>query len=390
MLLLTLVLPSGTVCGKAGELSAERADSLSLNYYMAADWDKLLALGKLAQKEGIDFKILQQRLGYAYFMKKKYYKSMHHYSLALKYEPQDSLSLLYMYYNGLNTGLHSYARYYASKLAHTDYKQYTGESRFRMLDAVDLEYSYKRAAHDRRSNAEYQRVGINSLLGYKWSLYQSVSRFRQRSESTNLSKQNEYLALLSWTPLEHFSFAATYHYVDTKVIQEGAIYSYPGQILFGKADFRHQRLLFSLSTSDFSTSYLRSTQLGAHLGLGFAGDMNTYFKSSLYRVFENKSYEEAPTQRFIFKQTAGIMLLDQIWTEASLNLGNMDNFVDLDGLYVYNSLDRSTFRSGLTTFWYINHRWTVFLNYTYDTKNIVLTNEFYNQQSITGGLLWKL
>lgn len=84
------------------------------------------------------------------------------------------------------------------------------------------------------------------------------------------------------------------------------------------------------------------------------------------------------------------MLFDKIWTEASVNVGNLDNFVDLDGLYIYNSLDRSTFRSGLSTYWYINKHWTFYLNYTYDTKNIVLYNEFYTQQSITGGLLWKL
>lgn len=393
--LLKILLPALFLFGsfgpaKAEALSLELADSLSYQYYLAADWDQLLVLGKQAQKEGIDFKYLQQRLGYACFMQKQYYKSIRHYQQALKFDPQDKLTQLYLYYNGLNTGMRSFARYYAGKLAKTDFEQYTEDSGFRPLDAIDVEYSYKLAAHNQRDNANYQRFGINTFLTYQLSLYQSVSRFRQRSDQVNLSKQNEYYALLGWTPLQRLSLGLAYHYVDTKVLLGEDVYPYPGHVFLGKMDFRHQRLLFSLSASDFRNDYVRSSQLAAHLGLGFAGANNIYLKSSLFRVFENRVYEGSSGWRYIFKQTAGIMLFDKIWTEASVNVGNLDNFVDLDGLYIYNSLDRSTFRSGLSTYWYINKHWTFYLNYTYDTKNIVLYNEFYTQQSITGGLLWKL
>ena len=84
------------------------------------------------------------------------------------------------------------------------------------------------------------------------------------------------------------------------------------------------------------------------------------------------------------------MLFNRLWTEAYVNLGNLNQFIDNNGLYFYNSLDPTTFRTGISGFWYVCKPLTIYLNYNYDTKKIFTDNLFYNQHSITGGLIWKI
>ena len=40
-------------------------DSITYQHYLAGEWDELIETGKTALERGIDFKWLQQRLGYA-------------------------------------------------------------------------------------------------------------------------------------------------------------------------------------------------------------------------------------------------------------------------------------------------------------------------------------
>ena len=94
--------------------------------------------------------------------------------------------------------------------------------------------------------------------------------------------------------------------------------------------------------------------------------------------------------RLIFSQTAGGRLTKSVWAEANITLGNLLNYQDHNALYVYNSIDPTTFRTGLTLFWHAGKNLTLFGNYMYDTKLIELTNTNYKQQSFSGGIIWKL
>ena len=78
--------------------------------------------------------------------------------------------------------------------------------------------------------------------------------------------------------------------------------------------------------------------------------------------------------------------------EANVTFGNIKNYNDNNGLYVYNSLDATTFRTGLTLFWNLTNKITLFGNYSFDKKEISDNNTItnYNQQSFLGGIRWKL
>ncbi len=374
------------------QTSITSIDSLSYAQFTAGDWDGLIETAELAKRNNIDFKWLQQRVGYAYFIKKQFYKSMLHYEKALDYDPADEISRLYLYYNGQNTGRTAFARFHASRLSESNLKQ-IGEKRLRIADAIDLEYSFKMPDNPDIHQAHYMRLGLNSQIGYKLSLYQSFSTFNQNTDTTQ-TWQNEYFVLLGWNPTAKTNISIGYHSVGSKVIYGSDSFYYPGNIFYGKITQQLNRFDLALSGASFDNDWLGSKQLGIHLGINSAGRNNINLTTSYYRIIETglnySTGQNYSYGRNVIKQTAGIMLFNRLWTEAYVNLGNLNQFIDNNGLYFYNSPDPTIFRSGISGFWYIIKPLTIYLNYNYDTKELLTTDMTYNQHSITGGLIWKI
>lgn len=372
------------------QVSVTSIDSMSYAQFNAGDWDGLIETAKLAEKNNIDFKWLQQRVGYAYFVKKQYYKSIQHYEHALDYDSTDEISRLYLYYNGSNTGRTAYARFHAGQLSKATLMEIK-ENQFRLIDAVDIEYSYKMPDNPTNHQAHYKRFGLNSQIGYKLNLYQSFSNFNQSTDTTQ-TRQNEYYILLGWNPAAKTNISIAYHYVGSNIeLSQETLYPgtyiYPGNIFYGKITQELNRFDLALSGASFNNDWLNSKQLAVHLGINFAGNNNINLTSSYYRIIETG--QDYSYGRNVLKQSAGIMLFNRVWTEAYINLGNLNQFIDNNGLYFYNSPDPTTFRSGISGFWYVLKPLTIYLNYTYDTKET--TNDLiYNQHSITGGLIWKI
>lgn len=362
-------------------------DSVSFHYFQLGNWDEVIQTGKLAKENDINFKWLQQRIGYAYFNKKQYYKSMQHYEKALAFDNKDEITRLYLYYIGINTGSTAYARYQAGKLSDAS-RTYIDQKEIKLFDAIDLEFNYKNPDTSAINNAFYQRIGLNTLFGYQFSLYQTLSNFSQSTDTT-ATKQKEYFALISWNPAARTNLSLGYHYVGTKVNdQYSNTYLYPGHMIYGAISQKVNRFDLTVSGANFNNDWIDTKQYGLQLGVGFAGGNNIYLTSSYFKIYET-SYNNT-LSRNIFKQTAGIMLFDRLWTEASINFGNLNHFIDNNGMYLYNSLDPTTFRTGLSVFGYVSKPLTLYLNYTFDNKFIVTSQQQYNQHSITGGIIWKI
>jgi hypothetical protein len=92
----------------------------------------------------------------------------------------------------------------------------------------------------------------------------------------------------------------------------------------------------------------------------------------------------------VFSQSAGFLFAKRFWLDGNITLGNQKNFVDLNGLYVYNSFDPTIFKTGLSLFWYATNNISLYTNYTFNKKYIVDNDINYFQHSYTGGLIWKL
>lgn len=373
-------------------ISYSEVDSLSYKHYLLGEWEELILLGKKAIENGINFKWLQQRLGYAYFAQKKYFKSLHHYEQALNFDTSDEITRLYLYYIGKNIGDAGISRFHAGKLP-SDTRETLKHKDFKPLDALELEYSHANPADASREDTRYRRLGLNSWLGNRIHLYQNYSDFEQVVDYSTLNNQKSYYGLLSFKLEANTSLQAGFHHISTTIMQESDTSRTPGNMLYLKMNRRINRFNLGISGASFNDKWIDSQQLGFHVGIGFSGTFPLYFGSSLYRILETgtdtqqQGYQYART---VFKQTAGILWWQKVWTEGSVILGNQNYFADNGGLYVYNSLDPTIFSNGLSVFAYPFKQITLYANFTISTKYIYIYETTYQQKSITGGLIWHI
>jgi len=376
---LIAVLVFISVVAKAQEpITFLSVDSITSQCYLNGDWDKLISIGKQAIQQKIDYKKLRQRIGYAYFVKADYYSAQLHYEKALTFDEFDADSHAYLYYCGLNTGNEAYARFHAEKLP-IDIQKNLKEEAFRPIDAIDFEYNFKSNTSTTRSNPTYLRTGINTQLGYRLSLYQSVSNYQQSLDTVKI-KQPEYFALLNWTVNSHTLVGIAYHYLSVSV--DGV--KKPGNLVFGSFTTKLNRYTLGVNGSLFNDGAGNYEQFDLLAGVMLPGKSNIYLNSSLSGMIESGSY------RTIFSQSAGARLTKTFWAEGNVTLGNLKNYNNHNALYVYNSTDPTTFRTGVSVFWYFGKCLTLFGNYMYDIKQIEATQTNYNQYSFSGGIIWKL
>lgn len=354
------------------------ADSITYQYYQTGEWDKLIITGKQAIGQKIDYKRLRQRIGYAYFVKEDYYSAQKHYEKALTFDEYDSDTRVYLYYCGLNTGNEAFARLQVEKLP-KELQQKLKEGSFKPVYAVDFELNYKTNNSNSRSNPTYLRVGINTQIGYHLSLYQSVSNYQQMID-TSVTKQPGYFASLNWSLSSHISLNVAYHYMNTDI--DG--YKYPGNLLFAAITTELNRFSLGINGSILSDGSNNFQQAGLLAGVAFPGKSNIYLKSAVSGMLATGN------NRIIFSQTVGARIAKPLWAEGNVTFGNLQNYHDHNALYIYNSIDPATFRTGLTLFWHTGKNVTLFGNYIHEIKQIVLTSINYKQQSFSGGIIWKL
>lgn len=381
------------------KLSPEQVDSLSWGYYLDGDWDKLIETGKLAQQQNISFKWLQQRLGYAWYLKGDFYKSKHHYQQALTFDKHDELSHLYLYLTNVATGHLMQARYHAALLP-AETRALHKIDQWNWIHSVDAEYSYKRPDafyrdNDLRGDGFYRRIGLYSLPGYRLSVYQSLSGYQQTTENSNSTNQLEYFGSISLQLAAPLNLLAAYHFTGTRYTLLPDSFYLPGHQVSVRASYHWQRFDVSLSASRFFNDYINVNQVGIQWGTGFSLPIPIYLKSAVYRL--NDSWIDATTleinqfSHLVFKQSAGAMLLkNRLWSEVSLTLGNQNYFTESDGVYFYNSVDPVVFKTGLQLTAYISKSLSTSLHYGIEKKHWIDYDEYYYQQGITGGIVWKL
>ncbi len=359
------------------KLNQDSADSITYQCYLSGDWEHLIKTGKQALAQNIDFKRLRQRMGFAYFNKADYFASQKQYEKALEFDTFDPDTREYLYYCGLNTGNIAYARVHAKKLS-TEAKNRLNISVFDPLASIDLEYNYKSNNSDTRSNPSYFRAGIYTQTGYKLSIYQSSSNYKQTVDSTRI-KQPDYFALVDWSVTTHTSLSIAYHHLNTSL--DG--YKYPGNLVFSSLSTHINRFVFGVNGSFFRYDIGDFKQIGFLAGVTLPGKSNFYFNTYLSRMLEKGN------NRLIFSQNAGAHVLKSLWVEGTVTVGNIQNYNDHNALYIYNSIDPTLFRTGLSLYLNLNKNFTLYCNYLYDTKQVEQTTNQYIQQSFLGGLLWK-
>jgi hypothetical protein len=371
--------------------SHEQADSVSYAQYMAGNWQQLIITGKQAERAGFDSPILRLRVAYARFITGDYAGALKDYDVILKNDSYNQIGRYYAYlcHKYLNQELG--ASYNA---AYLDSNQTKSEkiSTYGLIN-TGIESGVKVNDNTYRGTAAYTRVYLTNRLGWRWQLEQSVAYFNQYISGSTVqipgapliavinsnNQQLEYYGKVSYSLTENVQLLASYHYLNTTY----QTITYTGNV--GLAGLRYSGARFALQGDVNMGSLIGKhiNQYNAAIMLYPMGNLN------FYTVSRGSYVDQSGTGTVVFNQTIGYRLLKNTWAETSGTFGDMNNYIDADGLYIYNAIDPTKLRVGQTIFQPIGKHLQVQLNYTYEQKQDDAHNSNYNQHSITAGLLWK-
>ena len=374
----------------------EAVDTKSYTLYQKNAWAELVSYGNTALENGQDFTLLRLRIAYAEFMLQNYSAAIISYDKVLK---NDSYNATAHYYIWLS-------RKYLNQteLAGRQIKYLTAETIQKeglnniAFTGAGLETSFKSSDNALRGNTFYQNFHAQNRFGYNISMDQMVSFYNQTIYTANTSiqpgfpppppqpqlrgtsiNQKEYYNKLTANLTNQWQVKAAYHYTYNSI----GTSTYNNQT--GFVGLKYTGNYFDLQTDAlFSTITDTSVQqFDAQLGLNPLGNMNLYsISTATVRKRPNES-------AFNFRQILGCKIQNSIWLEGNITLGNFNDLLENDGLYIYNAIDRNLFKGGLSTYITITPKCTLSLGYTMEQRELKSTTTNFIQHSITGGLSWK-
>ena len=367
------------------EMNFQFVDTLTYHYYESGDWENLIELANLAVKEGIDYKYLRQRAGYAYLISGDYIRAARNLEKALKYDSYDPFTLGYLYYSNLGLFRAETAGYYSSGMTPDQRKNYQIKST-KIVESIDLELNTAFTSTTLRSDPGYFRLGLLSRPLSRLSLYQSVSAFNQMGTIQYPTqkfrfqiRQFGYYGLIKYAVLPHWNIKAAYHFI---------YYDFSSSITYSNLGYAALSADFDMVTLSINASAIHNNQYvtkqgGLKAGLIIPGRRNLSFTGGVNVL------NQQDTSRLIYSGIVGISLSDKVRMNADVTYGYQNYYNDFDAMYLYNSIDPVIFRTGLTTYFMTNKKITFWLNTGYERKEYFENNDYYyNQISILGGLQW--
>lgn len=90
----------------------------------------------------------------------------------------------------------------------------------------------------------------------------------------------------------------------------------------------------------------------------------------------------------VYSQLVGFKAANKVWLETNATFGNQADYIDRDGLYIYNTFDDTKLKFGESVYYQLDHL-QLQLNYSYENKSDALQAITYHQHSFTAGILWK-
>ena len=386
LILLTIVLLQ-TVFGFAqDQYNYDSVNAKSYSLYNNKDWTNLLTYGKDAVNHQIDFQLLRLRLGYAAFQLNNYSEAITHYEKVIQNDSYNSVARYYLYVcNGLLNKNEIGDRNipFIATEAITDNEKKTVK-----ITEAGIESSYKATDLLRRGNSLYGRFDLSARLGYNLHIQQSFALYNSKineplytsvNNNTNIQiNQVEYYNKTSLTLDKRWVIKGAYHYLYTPFNN----LSYENNI--GMLGLQYNKPQFSLQVNAIMGKLIDSSfqQYTAQLKWYPLGNLNFY-------TFTTGSLRKAADQVYNVKQVIGFKAFEHCWTEGYITLGSFKNITENDILYVYNAIDRTLSKKGVSIYTDVIPGCILQIGYTYEQLQLYKKPTTFNQHSIIGGIKWK-
>ncbi len=370
---------------QAQEPSAyETALAKSYELYEKGDWKGLLQYGKDYLQREPDFILLRLRMGYAAFMSGNYSEALRQYEAVLK---KDSYNETAHYYSWL---CRKYLNQAEQAGAHMPYLSAAVKEQEKIrsfaFTKAGAELSFKSTPQPGRGNGLYTRFDVHTRIAPAIHMQHSFAVFNQTIAEPKFAtvinnnriaiNQREYYNKTTINLNRRWQLLGAYHYLYTPFNN----YVYNNQT--GLAGIRYNGSFVSIQ-ADAVFGKLTDTgfiQFNARVEWLPQGNLDFY-------VFTTASVSNREgVTRFNLKPVLGAKIISRVWLEANATLGTFSNFVENDGLYVYNAIDPNRLKAGMTAYFSLTRRCNAQLGYTFENRTLFQTKQTFQQHSITGGI----
>ena len=384
-LLTTVIMLCFFITVKAQDTNYERSDSTLNALYQSADWQQLIRTAEDMIRDSVDYPDLRSKLGYAHMMTGNYSAAVLQFGQVFKSDSYNQEARYYAYLCHLYLNQLQSASYNASYLDTTRLAQVQTGKHDLLFAGTECGIKYTDEAY--RNNSLYTRVFLTNRLSWKLQLDQSVSYFNQMLQNKDLDgdrflnyydQQWEYYGKISLPLSEKIMLFGSAHYLNTKY-KSTTYYNLIGGVglkySIGYADLQ----------ADANWGYMLGytmTQYNSQAMLYPLGNLNLYTISRLSLVSQEQK------NQMVFSQGMGFKVFRHFWAETMAVFGKLDNYMENDGLYTYNSVDITSFKIGETGFYQLGRHAQLRLNYTFENKRDAENHMNYHQHSFTTGILW--
>jgi len=355
------------------------ADSLTYSLYAEKHWNDLIKEGNLSLREGYDYYYMRMRIGIAYYEKHNYLMSALQFRKALAFNENDQVALEYLFYSYYLSGRTPLSWALMSSFYPQNWERILKESKIKK-NSITIESFFSDAGTDKIlsdpdtwfSNPEAgsqiaTKYFINTELYASHIVGKNVSYFHS---FTNLIKdnylhyydgtkvtdllsqriiQNQYYGSLNFFSQNGWVFSPSIHlltagYPLITITTTGMNSS--ARTVNVRSNGFHTGMAVSKSMgfvavgAEAGYSYLNYSyriQGTASLMLYPFGNSDIYIGGKLSAVKELQNTSSVPG--IVKGFTAGFSIARKVWFEFSGLSGDMNNYIDNNGLYVYNSAD---------------------------------------------------
>lgn len=416
------------------------ADSLTYSLYLEKNWEYLIISGKEALDNGHDYYYLRMRIGIAYYERHNYAMASIHFKKAQEFNFNDQVVLEYLFYSAFLSNSHYQAWSILSGSFPETKKRIIEESRFKK-HTLTLESFYSNFkteellsspgdvfVNPEPGSQSITRYYLNSslygshILGNNFAYFHSYTNLIKESylhyfNGTNAYYipeqkliQNQYYGAFNFNSPGGWSFTPAFHIIITS-------YPYPYSYGYGMnsgvstsnitdfgyvSSFRIRRsggyISFGAEAGFSELNYLRQAQGSGSLTIYPLGNQRLYLGGSLSAIFPIEDQSEPFT--VISGIMAGFSISNKLWFEFDLLNGFMRNFIENNGLLVYNSsdiLERKfstrlvvpfnkpgiSFYAGFSRSWF-SSEWIPEDGVNSNNSNIIR----YFSNNLTGGISW--
>lgn len=311
-------------------------------------------------KQNQAYPALWRAAGYAALRQGKYLKSAEYYRHALHLNSYDTLTLITLAWNLMQTGEEQMAGSLAKRMNTSQQKQ-SGIEKPRIFHNPEAEFSFKFPDISDRSPARFFKLGFQSRLNPAILWSNSFSNFTQEVRlsiqvpapplkpgqpprpdlvnvyDTLLIKQRQWHSGLRYAPNDRLELVIPFNLLSTTV----AVTNYRGWSLGLLAGYRYSVLKLNAGIQRFN--FNDTVFFQPSMGITYYPRQHT----ALYFGYKSTPILSSSGQAWIHSFFTGGKLGKRLWLEAFFLHGKFRNLLDQDGAYVYNTFDSGKWRTGI-------------------------------------------